>query len=160
MTLVLGLAGGAVAAVATPAPAQAGTLVCGNRYFLRAASTNTYISVDPGTGLVYADITWKGWWQQFRVCRETSWDKRHFVLKSEAASAGFGADSFLRPVANDFAVFPHTLENYDIFMWDGGNPYWGLVHASTGRYLSVSSPLSVYPGPANLGWGQALYRES
>ncbi|BCJ55377.1 hypothetical protein Asp14428_68520 [Actinoplanes sp. NBRC 14428] len=156
-TLALGLAGGTVAA----APAQAASFSCGARYFLKAAAVDRYLSVEPSDGFVYADRTDRGWWEQFQVCRDSSWSSQFFVLKSEAMSSKEGGAAYMERIAGSVQVSRHTLTGNDLFQWSGdGNPYRGLVHAETGKYVTAERPQMITLGPANLGWYQALYRES
>jgi hypothetical protein len=160
-TLALGLAGGTVATVASSTPAQAGTFSCNERYFLKSAFLDKYLTVNPDNKLIFGTRTFKGWWEQFQVCRDSSWDARYFVLKSEAMSAQEGAASYVKLSVTAYKVTPDPLTGAHLFEWRGdGNPYRGLRHAETGQFLTNVHPAFIMPGPDNLGWGQALLRES
>lgn len=131
---------------------------CNAKYFLKSANTDKYYSVNDAFGYLQATGTVRGWWQQFTVCRDSSWSSQFFVLKSEAMSSKNGGDSYVVKTGNNFRAMTGTLTGNHLFEWGRGGSYWALVHAETGGYLSANNDW-VYLGPANLGWDQALWRE-
>ncbi|KAK4442430.1 hypothetical protein QBC34DRAFT_387323 [Podospora aff. communis PSN243] len=132
---------------------------CSAKYFLKSASTNKYYTVDEVSSYIDAVGTHRGWYQQFTLCRDSSWAPQFFVLKSEAYSSKLGEDCYVKKVGNDwFAAEPGPLTGNYLLEWGRSGEYWGLVHAETGGYLTSYGGV-VYLGPTNLGWDQALWRE-
>ncbi|OJF11798.1 hypothetical protein BG844_24245 [Couchioplanes caeruleus subsp. caeruleus] len=162
MALTLGLTGGVVTTTVSATAAQAGTFSCGAKYFIKSAAVDLYWTAAEFDFLT-ANRTGKGWYEQFTVCRDSSWSPQFFVLKSEAVSAKYGQDSYLiRHPGGVLKWEPSTLTGNHLYEWrrESGSPYYGLVHAETGQYLTVDYPGgAVYPGVEYLGWSQALYRE-
>lgn len=133
---------------------------CNAKYFLKSANTDKYYTVDSNFGYLDAVGTVRGWWQQFTVCRDSSWAPQFFVLKSEALSSQNGKDYYVvKDETGLFNVRSGTLTGNHLFKWGRSGSYWGLIHAETRGYASADGG-PVYLGPANLGWDQALWREA
>lgn len=139
-----------------------GSFSCGVKYFLKSANSGGYYTTLESSGMLVSTHTHKGWYQQFTVCRDSTWNPSFFVLKSEAWSSDNGKDTYIvKDQDGRFWTSTDTLTGNHLFQWaGGGDPYWGLVHAETGGYLSAKEEGSVYLGPKNLGWDQALFRET
>ncbi|KAK5656681.1 hypothetical protein OQA88_4661 [Cercophora sp. LCS_1] len=114
------------------------------------------------SSLLVSTGTNRGWYQQFTSCRDSSWAPQFFVLKSEAMGSHNTRDAYLsKDEEGRFWATTDILTGNHPFEWaGGGNPYWGLVHAETGGYLTAVGDGLVHLGPNNLGWDQALWRES
>ncbi|GAA2877257.1 hypothetical protein Acy02nite_62750 [Actinoplanes cyaneus] len=157
-TLTLGLGAGSVASATA---AQASTFSCNAKYFLKSAAEDRYYSSTPAGDYVFAAGTVRGWYEQFTVCRDSSWSRQFFVLKSEGMSAHLGGDAYIDQQNGVLRMSTRPLTGNHLFEWrGGGNPYFGLYHAETGRYLTTRETTRVSLGPTNLGWFEALYRES
>lgn len=152
--ITLGLAGRSMA-----------DFTCDAKYFLKHASTGAYYTINNANGGgLQASGNHRGWFQQFTVCRDSSWSSQFFVLKSEAMSSQTGQDRYVRQDSEYFYAIPGTLTGNHLFEWRGGGSdgYYALVHAESGRYLTVNLADGhdwVYLGGKNFGWEQALYRE-
>ncbi|MEU8662261.1 hypothetical protein [Actinoplanes philippinensis] len=160
-TLTLGLGAGAFAAVVSTTAAQAASFSCNAKYFLKSAADNRYYSSQPTSDYVFADGAGRGWYEQFTVCRDSSWSPQFFVLKSEAMSAYLGGNAYIDQRGGFLRMSTRPLTGNHLFEWRGdGNPYFGLYHAESGRYLTTRETTRVGLGPTNLGWYEALYRQS
>lgn len=138
-----------------------GGFTCGAKYFLKSANSDNYYTAEEPYGHLVSFGTHRGWYQQFTVCRDSAWAPSFFVLKSEAMSASNGADSYVVKTSDgEFYTLAGTLTGNHLFEWARSEPYWGLVHAESGGYLTAQAESSVYLGPKNLGWDQALWRET
>jgi len=84
------------------------------------------------------------------------------VLKSEAMGSHYTRDAYLsKDEEGRFWATTDILTGNHLFEWaGGGNPYWGLVYAETGGYLTAVGDGLVHLGPKSLGWDQVLWRES
>ena len=146
--------------LALPSPATAG-FSCGAKYFIKSANSNLYYTANEISGQLGSIGTHRGWYEQFTVCRDSSWAPQFFVLKSEAISSQYGEDCYVRKHDdNIFYAETGQLTGNHLLEWARSDPYWALVHSETGGYLSAYEQGAVFLGPKNLGWEQALWRES
>ena len=118
----------------------------------RKVCPSTYTIIE-ASGLLVSTGTNRGWYQQFTSCRDSSWAPQFFVLKSEALGSHYTRDAYLsKDEEGRFWATTDILTGNHLFEWaGGGNPYWGLVHAETGGYLTAVGDGLVHLGPKN--WG-------